>query len=721
MRAVGYILDVYIDDAYAVLWVKLDDGKAVRLTDSYRPDFYIELKNGICPEDLAQTISLHPLVFKATVEEKYTSILNWEKSKVIHVFACNTASFRVVRNDIEKLNVVKSWFNIDLYHFQRYLFSKNFAPTNKVELEWNEEGKLVDVIVIDDSCEVEPPPFNSLLFEVTVKCDKLTPNVRQDPVSRITLKNWEDEFETIEGEEADILTRFTSRVGQLDPDFLVANDCEETLRYLLERAETRGVTLQLGREPIKGYSSKRMDSAIRGRALADMDDLLEYGVAGISELSRFTLAPPTFSAKWPAGKTIDARQSFEALRKDILAPKRRSFPRFAMTAREIHEKDRGGLLFSPVVGLHENVAELDFESMFPNIIIHHNISYETVTPTHVDKARQGFLGEVVKTVLDRRLNFKHLRKRFPRNSEEYRWCDQRQKALKSVLVCTYGFSGCFANRFNNVAAYNEINAISRRILVQTVNICLARGFDILYGNTDSIFVKRFDATREDYEELARTLQRETGLPITLDNHYKFIVFMRQETRPDVEAMNHFFGKLTNGELNCRGIELRRRDCPAFLKEFQKRLIQILFDADDWREVVERQVAKAKAFAHNTYHRVIEGDINPVELAISKRLHKNVNAYKSMFPHVVAARHLAWRGEKLEELTTVDFIYTNAGHGNPMRRVLPVVMMSDDWNYYDRKKYRKLVLDVADTILKPFEISRPLPLTLNVFQGNNAGS
>lgn len=127
MRGVGWIIDVYIDDSCAVLWVKLDNGKAVRLTDSYRPDFYVELKNGVDPDELVQTISLHPLVFRAVVEAKYTSILNREKSKVIHVSAWDTPSFRPVRNDVEKLDAVKSWFNVDIYHFQRYLFSKNFA------------------------------------------------------------------------------------------------------------------------------------------------------------------------------------------------------------------------------------------------------------------------------------------------------------------------------------------------------------------------------------------------------------------------------------------------------------------------------------------------------------------------------------------------------------------------------------------------------------------
>ena len=207
--------------------------------------------------------------------------------------------------------------------------------------------------------------------------------------------------------------------------------------------------------------------------------------------------------------------------------------------------------------------------MFPNIITRHNVSYETVTPNHIDKTKQGFLGEVVKTVLDRRLRFKRLRKKYPKNSEEYVWCNQRQKALKSILVCIYGFSGCFANRFNNLAVFNEINAISRKIMVQTSNLCLTRGFDVLYLNTDAIYIKKLDATKEDYDELARAIEKETNLPITVNHHFKFLVFMNQRTRMGIEAMNRFYGKLTNGGLYYRGIEMRRRDCPVLFKNFKK--------------------------------------------------------------------------------------------------------------------------------------------------------
>ncbi len=57
---------------------------------------------------------------------------------------------------------------------------------------------------------------------------------------------------------------------------------------------------------------KLLPYAHKGRVHVDLQDFLRLGTAGIVERSRFTLAPPGLSAKWPAGRTIDSRQCFEA-------------------------------------------------------------------------------------------------------------------------------------------------------------------------------------------------------------------------------------------------------------------------------------------------------------------------------------------------------------------------------------------------------------------------
>ena len=65
---------------------------------------------------------------------------------------------------------------------------------------------------------------------------------------------------------------------------------------------------------------------------------------------------------------------------------------FSTSAWDLVKSDRGGMIFSPMAGLHDNVAALDFESMFPNLIVARNISYETVTEEGIDESTPGFMG-----------------------------------------------------------------------------------------------------------------------------------------------------------------------------------------------------------------------------------------------------------------------------------------------------------------------------------------
>ena len=90
------------------------------------------------------------------------------------------------------------------------------------------------------------------------------------------------------------------------------------------------------------------------------------------------------------------------------------------------------MILSPKIKeVHYNVAELDFDSLYPNLIIKRNISFETVTPSGVDTCLEdAILPFVTKKALERRLYFKRLRKSFPRGSQEWTWCEQRQAALK---------------------------------------------------------------------------------------------------------------------------------------------------------------------------------------------------------------------------------------------------------------------------------------------------
>src|SRR5918994_3703757 len=102
-------------------------------------------------------------------------------------------------------------------------------------------------------------------------------------------------------------------------------------------------------------------------------------------------------------------------------------------------------------------------------------------------------------------------KELSEDSKEYLWCQQCIDSLKNILVCLYGTSGSLWNRFGNVLVFEEINKLSREVLLKTKDIVQRLGYDVIYADTDSVFIKdnrRTTVTTNVYTQIIDTLRRE---------------------------------------------------------------------------------------------------------------------------------------------------------------------------------------------------------------------
>ena len=168
-------------------------------------------------------------------------------------------------------------------------------------------------------------------------------------------------------------------------------------------------------------------------------------------------------------------------------------------------------------------------------------------------------------------------------------------------------------------AFEEINRKSREILLKTKDIVQELGYELIYADTDAAFVRRDNATRDDYEKLGETISRETGLALSLQYHYKFLVLLPLEADEKLEALKHYFGITCEGELVTRGIEMRRHDSPNFIKDFQTELLYTLFDAGNIGEITERTLEAGFFCVIKTIDKVMTGEIDRQDFVISKQL------------------------------------------------------------------------------------------------------
>jgi DNA polymerase I len=676
LKLQGWLLDAYVKEKWVVYWFKTTNGEAIALRERSRPSLVAEPDESNSPEDLVYLFEKHPFVYQAEIVDRYPTLRREKFKRVVEVTLDMVEDLDEVQRYAERLPEVKEVYNVGLVPIQWHLIWRGLPPSGLCEVE-SRRGVLSAATVLNDSEDVEPPPFKPLII--------VAPEGNRIGELRL-LDGGQEEVAKFRGREESVLCDLNEFIKEYDPDALVTYSPTRTVKRLIRRARHSRVDLRLGRG----------GELYHGRVIIGVSPYMDSGIAGLSERARFTFAPMGISADWEAGKTIDSRQCYEAVRLGVLVPKMKGGFSSGHTAWELVKRDRGGLLFSPVVGIHENVAALDFESMFPNIIVRRNVSYETVDEEGVAQDIPGFMGCFTGEFLRRRLYFKHLREKFTPGSREWWWCQQRQSALKLMLVVVYGYSGCYANRFANVRVFQEINRQARKAMVQALNICLEKGYQVVYGDTDSLFMKRPDATEGDYRDLAAEIGEAVGLPMGLDRHFRYLVLLNRVSDTSMVASRRYYGALVGGGLFYRGIELRRHDAPPYIKEMQTRIMETLFDAEDADDVERRTLPEALRVAWRAVRNIALGRVPTEKLVISKRLRRDVHEYQSLQPHIVAAM----LGENFIEDDS-NFILVNAEARNPFTRVMPAHMLGTSRGMYDKRKYAELTRRAAWNLLRPF--------------------
>jgi len=256
--------------------------------------------------------------------------------------------------------------------------------------------------------------------------------------------------------------------------------------------------------------------------------------------------------------------------------------------------------------------------------------------------------------------------------------------------------------------FEEINRLSREILIKTKDVVQKLGYELIYADTDSVFIKSDNriTSMDEYNQLVNILRKEIGLPISIEHNFKLLVLLPLEANEKIEALKQYYGITHEGELVVRGIEVRRHDTPSLIKQFQTEVLYTLFNCKDAEEVMNEGYENALLLVTKAIDKIMMGgdDITQDDLVISKLLGQDIIKYRSLFPHVSAAIQLSNEDTHPSKGDTIKYIYTNSEHNNPLCRVAPIGPIDGYKNRrrdYDKGKYREMVLDAAETVLGYF--------------------
>jgi DNA polymerase elongation subunit (family B) len=103
------------------------------------------------------------------------------------------------------------------------------------------------------------------------------------------------------------------------------------------------------------------------------------------------------------------------------------------------------------------------------------------------------------------------------------------------------------------------------------------------------------------------------------------------------------------------------------------------------------------------NKLMNGEVQITDLVISKLLRQNIEKYRALFPHVVAAIRLNVSGVITTRGDNVQYVHTDSNHTDPLQRITPAKLLSSQ--NYDREKYLEMMLDAAEAVLAVFGFNR----------------
>jgi len=604
--------------------------------------------------------------------------------------------------------------------------------------------------------KLDLPPLRLLAFSAIYHTKIGSPNPERDPILVISTLTNEGEkkiFMAKDEDDKDLLVSFVDYVQKFDPDIIVGyNSNRIDFPYMLQRSKKLGIKLALDRVNAEPHTSVYGHVSIVGRLNIDFLDLAEdmpevkvktlenvaafLGVEKIEppikiseteihqywedknkrkaladfceyrttlvkkvsdsmlnfvfQLSNLIGIPADFVCAAAVGFRVDWYLIRKALALNELIPKRVEQPFYPY---------KGGMVLEPKPGLHENVAVLDFSSMYPNLMVKYNLSPDTylkpeepvekvyVAPEVGHRFRvepPGFYKQVLLELIEARRKIQKQMAKLEADNPLYKILDARQRSIKVITNATYGYCGWRGARWYVSEVAEATAAWGRKTIMETIELAKKIGLEVVYGDTDSVFVK-YD--EEKIRKFLGKVEKKVGLEIRPDIVYRRILF--------TEAKKRYAGLLPDGKIDVVGLEVARGDWCEAAKQVQEKVLEIIL-----REVNPK---KAAEFVRNYTEKLREGISQLEPFIIWKTITKPIKDYQVKAPHVEAAKKLIRSGWNLMLGDKIGYVIVK-GEGKLYEKAVPYLMAKPeklDVNYYIENQ----IIPAALRILEMFGVRK----------------
>jgi DNA polymerase I len=381
------------------------------------------------------------------------------------------------------------------------------------------------------------------------------------------------------------------------------------------------------------------------------------------------------------------------------------------------KKYLGAIVRDPKPGVHFEVKVCDFASLYPSAIRNWNLSYETILCSHPDcrtnlvpgtphwvcTHNRGMASLIIGSLRDLRVQwYKPRSKAKGLTDEERQYYDVVAQALKVFLNASYGVFGADSFPLYCPPLAESTAAVGRYAMTKAVNKSQELGIEVIYGDTDSVFLER--PSKEQIDGLVSWADTELGIDLDVDKQYRYAIFSSRK--------KNYLGVYPDGKLDIKGLTGKKRHIPPILKDSFQRLTKILSAVETPMEFPAAK-EEIKQLVIEVGKRLKMRDFEIGDVAFRMMLGKDVEGYDTNPQHVKAAKMLQETGVELKEGDLISYVVTKDG-------VKPVQIASK--KDVDIPKYEEYLEATFEQILDALDMSfdellgRPRQTGLGAFFG-----
>lgn len=665
-----------------ITW-RLENGEKIpEKKPGYRPHFYISGKRKDL-RDLRPWIQDLRGVVATRFERWKTSLSSKKKERVLRVDVSKEEKI------METVNRTKKKFSRSRYRF----YNVGFTPQFRYCLQEN----------------VNPKQEKLEKLELGLPRKKLAEKDLSD--LRVDGKEFSSERK--------VLKALKQEISEQDPGILLV-DRGEILPLIEEKIEEYGLRFSLGKmdelqqlageNTVSSYGKTVHANArynVPGRVVIDRSNsflLSETTMEGLWDLVSRSYKPLQELAWGSIGNLLTAIEVRKAYSEDILTPWKNWEPEKPKKASTMHKADRGGFIFSPEPGLYEDVYEVDFASLYPNIMIEKKISPETVDCSCCNnsevpelgfsicqKREDGFISEVLRPLVEDRSRYKGLVQEA--EGDEKRFLQGSIDAIKWILVSCFGYMGHSHASYGAIKCHQAINAYDREIMLEAKKILENRGYEIKHGIVDSLWVSEREGKSKEIHKVCKEVSKEVGIDLEFEYDFEWVAFLpRSNSEANIGTLNRYFGKKRNGEFKTAGIETEQSSKPAFVQEAQMQMIKAFDQERNPDDVIKTVKEKIKELE--------TGEPDPEDLVIEKTASKSLEAYSVENRTVAALKRYREKSIDVRPGQEVKYVVRDDN-----AEALDRVRLDFEASSYDTGFYRTELLRACESILSPLGLDR----------------